>query len=348
MIKKLLSSTLLITWLLLGSFWYCADSYTCSYQWMVNDVANYYWNKTTYYLSNCNNVGPYYDCTVFVDLSNTNWNCYQIWWFDLNYFDYVDITVDNYSSYVNFSNSNNNLDKLNGYMVCNPNRLMVQGRVNSYVPDLPYTITVFPESYLTNYSYTYNCPTCNTSSLENQLSSCQTTLSGCMSDLYNTENDLSDALDEIDYLSWQLSSCQNNSQCDYSWYILESEITPWYCEVQFWLISPSDCPNSSWTGDIQWSSFWVNNFQVMWGRNIYLYIPDWLNWDYTYVDENLQIEVENEWDSEYIEWVIENQTTLPNKTDLNNIITGVLPLFIPGLVIILFLYFIFRFIKKIF
>lgn len=341
MIKKLLSSTLLITWLLLGSFSYWVDSYTCSYQWIINGVSNKYWVPNTNYIYNCNDLWGIYDCNVYTNVSVSNWTCYQFSWFDLNSYTDVNLTFDFGSTYITFSYNNNNLNMLNGYMVCNPSRISINWRITTYNPSPSFIITEIQESSLLNYSETYTCPTCNTSSLENQLSSCQTTLSGCMSDLYNTENDLSDALDE-------LASCQNSSQCDYSWYILESEITSWYCEVQFWLISPSDCPNSSWSGDIMWSSFWVNNFQVMWGRNIYLYIPDWLNWDYTYVDENLQIEVENEWDSEYIEWVIDNQTTLPNKTDLNNIITGVLPLFIPGLVIILFLYFIFRFIKKIF
>lgn len=346
MIKKLLWSTLLITWLLLGSFSYWVDSYTCSYKWIVNSVASQ-WISTTYYLTNCNNLWSYYDCSIFVDVSTTNWNCYQIWWFDLSYYDDINLSVELGWSNISFSKYNNNLDQLNGYTVCNPSRLMIQGRANSYVPDLPYTITSFPEYVLTNYSYTYTCPTCNTSSLENQLSSCQSTLSGCQSYLYDTENDLADALDEIDNLSWQLASCQNSSQCDYSWYILENEITSWYCETRFNLISPSDCP-SSWSWDIQRSSFWVNNVQVMGWRNIYLFMPELFTWDYTYVEWDLQIDVENEWDPEYIEWIIENQTTLPNKTDLNNIITGIIPLFVPWLIIILFIYFIFRFIKKIF
>jgi len=339
MIKKLLWSTLLITWLLLGSFSYWVDSYTCSYNTVVNGAFQYS-NQDFLYANSCNDFWWIYDCQGSSNISNSSNYCYK---FNIDLYNYtnVEITIDNWNSYDRFSYYDWNLGALEDYVLCSPRALYVNFRWQSSVNSFVISYEYIPISSLYSYSYTYTCPTCNTSSLENQLSSCQSTLSGCMSDLYNTENDLSDALED-------LQSCQNNSQCDYSGYILESEITPWYCEVEFWLISPSDCPNSSWTGDIMWSSFWVNNFQVMWGRNIYLYIPDWLDWDYTYFDENLQIEVENEWDSEYIEWIIENQTTLPNKTDLNNIISGVLPLFIPGLVIILFIYFIFRFIKKIF
>ena len=344
--KKLLSLFIVLFWLTSFSYW--VDSYTCSYKWIVNEVSNYYWSSTTYYFSNCNDLGGYYDCNVFADLSTLAWNCYQIWWFDLNYFQSVNLTLDYGANHINFSNYYNNLDQLNGYMVCSPSRFYFQGRVETYFPNWSYTITIFPESYLTNYSYTYNCPTCNTSSLENQLSSCQTTLSGCMSDLYNTENDLADAFDEIDYLSWELASCQNSSSCDYSWYILESEITTWYCETRFNMIEPSDCPNSSWSWEIMWSSFRVNNFQVMWWRNIYLYIPEWLDWSYTYVDENLQVEVENEGDEEYIQSVIDINSYRPTSEDFTSVFVSGLTLIMPYIVIVLFIIFIRKFIKKIF
>jgi len=311
MIKKLLSSLLLITWLLLGSFSYWV-SYTCSYEWIVNSVARQ-WTSTTYSLQNCNYNWNYYDCNVFVDLSISQWNCYQIWWFDLSLYDYIDLNLDMGWNYISFSKSYNNLDQLDWYTVCNPSRFMFQGRVNSYYPDLSFTITTFPEYLLTNYSYTYTCPTCQECQECQECPSCPSV---------NT---------------WEILSG----------YILESEITTWYCETRFNMIEPSDCP-SSWTWDIIWSSFWVNNRQVLWWKNIFLYLPDFLNWDYTYIDEDLEINVENEWDYEYMQWVIDNQTTTPNKTDLNNIITGIIPLFIPWLIIILFIYFVFRFIKKIF
>lgn len=344
--KKLLSLFIVLFWL--TSFWYCADSYTCSYQWIINQVSQSYWISTIYYSDSCNDLGGFYDCNFYGNVSTSNWNCYIFWWLDIYNFSDVNLMVDLGSSYINFSYNNNNVDKFNGYMVCNPARIMIQGRVYSPYTNPSFTVTTIPEDYLTNYSYTYTCPTCNTSSLENQLSSCQSTLSGCQSDLYNTENDLADALDEIDYLSWQLSSCQNSSNCDYSWYILESEVTQNYCEVKYNLITPSDCPNSSWSWEIMWSSFRVNNFQVMWWRNIYLYIPEWLDWSYTYVDENLQVEVENEGDEEYIQSVIDINSYRPTSEDFTSVFVSGLTLIMPYIVIVLFIIFIRKFIKKIF
>ena len=53
-------------------------------------------------------------------------------------------------------------------------------------------------------------------------------------------------------------------------------------------------------------------------------------------------------DTAYIDWIITTQKTLPDKQDFNNTISWLLPLFVPWLVIIACLYFIFRFIKKVF
>lgn len=309
--KKLLSLFIVLFWL--TSFWYCVDSYTCSYKWIVNDVARN-WISTTYYSTNCNNFWPYYDCNIYVDISTSNWNCYQIWWFDLSYYDDINLNVEMGWNYISFSKNYNNLDQLNGYTVCSPSRLMIQGRVYAYVSDLPFTVVSFPESALTNYSYTYTCPTCQECQECQECPSCPSV---------NT---------------WEMLSG----------YILESEITPWYCETRFNLISPSDCPNSSWSWDIQRSSFRVNNFQVMGGRNIYLYIPEWLNRDYTYVDENLQIEVENEGDEEYIQGIIDINSYRPSSEDFTNIFVSGLTLIMPYIVVALFIIFVWKLIKKIF
>lgn len=320
MIKKLLSSTLLITWLLLGSFWYCANSFTCS---MATIWEMAFSNSQTNYLSiNCQDMGggSFYcnwNQTIYDYYSNnyqTSNMCYLIGfeWYASS-FNQVDIRLGDYLHITN----PNDLSLLENYVVCNPRNLDFQINLN-YVWDLKfYFKQVYSSDYLW-FSYIYTCPSCDCPTCP-ECQECQECPS-CPS--VNT---------------WEILSG----------YILESEITPWYCEVQFWLISPSDCP-SSWTWDIMWSSFWVNNRQVLWWRNIFLYLPDFLNWDYTYIDEDLEINVENEWNYEYMQGVIDNQTTLPNKTDLNNIITGIIPLFVPWLIIILFIYFIFRFIKKVF
>lgn len=330
--KKLLSLFIVLFWLI--SFWYCADSYTCSYKWIISSVSNKYWIPDTIYLYNCNDLGGIYDCNVYTNVSVSNWNCYQFSWFDLNSYTDINLSFDLGSTYINFSYNNNNLDMLNGYMVCSPARIAIQWRITTYNPNPSFIITEIQESLIYNYSETYTCPTCNTSSLENQLSSCQSDLATATWSLATCQSDL--------------NTCQNSSNCDYSWYILESEVTQNYCEVRYNLIEPSDCPNSSWSWDIQRSSFRVNNFQVMGGRNIYLYIPEWLNRDYTYVDENLQIEVENEGDEEYIQGIIDINSYRPSSEDFTNIFVSGLTLIMPYIVVALFIIFVWKLIKKIF
>lgn len=317
MIKKiLLSLSVIIVWL--TSFWYCADSYTCSYKWIINDVSNTYWNKSTYYMTNCNNLWNYYDCSVFVDVSTSNWNCYQIWWFDLNYFSDVNITVENGWSYITFSNYNNNLDQLNGYIVCNPSRFMVQGRVNAYVPDLPFYITTIQESYIINYSYTYTCQSssCDYSSYENTINTLSWNLATCEWMYNRLETD-------YDLLSWNYNTCVSDlNSCMNNWWI-------------------------SW--DVQWSSLFINDDQVLWNKNIFINIP--FDYEYSYTNEWEDFELDIVWlnyDEDYIAWIITTQNSKPSKSDLNYIISSLLPLFVPWLVIILFIYFVFKFIKKAF
>ena len=201
--------------------------------------------------------------------------------------------------------------------------------------------------------YPYNLQDC--SSCQSDLSQCQSDYNTCKSSVNSLSWSFATCQSDLAIATWNLAicqsdlnTCQNSSQCDYSWYILESEITTWYCETRFNLIEPSDCPNSSWSWEIMWSSFRVNNFQVMGGRNIYLYIPEWLDWDYTYVDENLQIEVENEGDEEYIQGIIDINSYRPSSEDFTNIFVSGLTLIMPYIVVVLFIIFVWKLIKKIF
>ena len=150
---------------------------------------------------------------------------------------------------------------------------------------------------------------------------------------------------DFSFLVWDSSSCPDTWEI-LSWYILESEIDNLYCENN-WLCSLIN----SWDviGSWNWSSLYINDIQHESAPLINLTIPEEFEWDYT--NENDEFNLWISWynvDTEYIDWIIRNQTTLPNKTDFNNTISWLIPLFVPWLVIIASLYFIFRFIKKIF
>lgn len=134
--------------------------------------------------------------------------------------------------------------------------------------------------------------------------------------------------------------CPVCDECSYSWYILESEIDTNYC-VSNWL-----CPiqEFSW-----FSNLYVNDILFMPSAIYDLTIPEEFEFDYTWNENLLEIDIKGyNTDSDYIAWIISTQNNYPNDSYFNSIITDLVPKLIPWLVIILFIYFIFRFIKKIF
>lgn len=151
------------------------------------------------------------------------------------------------------------------------------------------------------------------------------------------------------YFTWQAipecEECPESPSCPstweiLSWYILESSIDSSYC-IWGWF-----CPiDSTWSN---WSSLFINWIQHESYPMINIDITDNVPWDYSINNDVFDLDVWEAYDQDFIDWVIDSQKTLPNKTDFNNTISWLIPLFVPWLVIILFLYFTFRFIKKIF
>ena len=123
------------------------------------------------------------------------------------------------------------------------------------------------------------------------------------------------------------------------------------CMLDYSLV-PADAVcswNSVNSWDISWSSLYINDIQHISSENIIITIPSEISWDYTWDDTNFELTIS--WynvDPEYIEWVINSQNALPTKDDLNNIVSYLIPLFVPWLIIILFIYFVFKLIKKVF
>ena len=102
-------------------------------------------------------------------------------------------------------------------------------------------------------------------------------------------------------------------------------------------------------GSWNWSALYINDIQHESAPLINLTIPEEFERDYT--NDSGEFNLWVSWynlDPAYIDWIITTQKTLPDKQDFNNTISWLLPLFIPWLVIIACLYFIFRFIKKVF
>lgn len=114
-----------------------------------------------------------------------------------------------------------------------------------------------------------------------------------------------------------------------------------YCWLN-WL-----CPEYTWSTMSELYINWINH---LWAPIINLTFPLEQSWDYNYTWDvmNINLSWENNVDYEYMDNIIRTQHSTPNNTDFNNTISWLIPLFIPWLVIILFIIFVFRFLKKIF
>lgn len=148
-----------------------------------------------------------------------------------------------------------------------------------------------------------------------------------------------------------LDNWYTQAQCESEYSLIpESSINSEYCEDRFNLIYPENCPSSWWTWDVNWSSFFVNSHQVQGAANVYLRLPEFLNWDYIYIDSwtTLEVNVENMWDEDYLNNILEVQTYHPSSEDFTQSFTWNLTLLMPYIIICLFVLFIWRLIRWIF
>ena len=179
------------------------------------------------------------------------------------------------------------------------------------------------------WSISSSCPTCPTCPSQYTSEECQTeywlvsswVLNECISDLDNCQS-------SITWYNNSLTSCSNNLN---------------NCTTNLNNCLVANC------GEVQWSALYINQIQHVSAPIINIDIPEEYNRTYTWDENSFDLTVE--WynvDYEYIDNIITTQKTTPNSVDFNNIVSGLIPLLIPWLAIILLLWFIFRFIKKIF
>ena len=103
------------------------------------------------------------------------------------------------------------------------------------------------------------------------------------------------------------------------------------------------------TGDVSWSALYIDEIQHVSAPVINISIPEEISWDYTWNDEEFNIVVNGyNVSGGYIQSIIDIQNATPNEEDFNNLVSNVLPLFVPWLFVVLFIYFVFRFVKKVF
>lgn len=176
---------------------------------------------------------------------------------------------------------------------------------------------LFYQIYFLNDLLNESVPCDEDLSCQSDLTTCQWNLSTCqwMYDRLETDFDL---------LEWNYNSCTSDLNT---------------CLQNWW---------SSWSGNIQWSSLFINNNQVLWNKNVYFNIPELYQYSYNNEWENAEIEVV--WivqDEEYLLWVINKLNYIPTTEDLSNVFSN-LGLFGSLLVVCLFVILVFYMIKKIF
>ena len=166
------------------------------------------------------------------------------------------------------------------------------------------------------------------------------------------------------------NSCDWNISVSYFWYSNSypyQNYTSLQCQTEYNLIpilsvdsnycisnnlcSSSDCPSYTWDLTPWVSNVWINDLFHPWAFNIIMNIPEEIDWDYAYTNSWQNMNIDVVWynvDYDYINDVVDTQNYKPSSSDLSSIVSQIIPLFVPWLCIILLLYFIFRFIKKIF
>lgn len=168
--------------------------------------------------------------------------------------------------------------------------------------------------------------------------------------------------------TWGSTSCPDCPFCDktslmfiHQWWdfvsLLNSSTWLYNLYLSNWL-DFSTTPIPEWQNvyitwyDLSWvisSELIINDIVHQSAPLINITIPEEFDWDYTWNVNEFTLDIKGfNVDTEYIDWIIRTQKTTPNNTDFNNIVSGLIPLLVPGLFIILFIYFIFRFIKKVF
>jgi len=150
---------------------------------------------------------------------------------------------------------------------------------------------------------------------------------------------------QVTKIKWSLMSSLE-CQSEYS-LIPVSSVDQNYCETNNLCPSCSVCPDWDWS----LTDLYINNILHVWAPTILMNIPEEIDWDYAYTSwwniMNIDVVGYNV-DYEKMQETIDIQNYKPSNEDLSNVITNVIPLFVPWLCIILLLYFIFKFIKKIF
>lgn len=154
------------------------------------------------------------------------------------------------------------------------------------------------------------------------------------------------------------STIQNNNQQECTWNIMTSlECQSEYSLIPISSVDSTYCESnnlcsSSWWGecepwDSNWSALYINDIQHLWKPIISIDIPEEIDRDYLSTDSQFNVDIIGyNVDYEKINTLVDLQSYKPSSDDFTKLISDNLPLILKYLLIVLFLFFVYKGIKK--
>ena len=167
-------------------------------------------------------------------------------------------------------------------------------------------------------------------------------------------NKINNLESNLDLCKSDLSECQNSS-CQSDLLQCQSDYTS--CSSSLWncWTSLNSCQNALWNcmqGNywtwINWSILNINWIEFPWKPLINVNIPDYITWDYSSTDANFDLNVGSGYDQDYIDSIISINSYRPTSEDFTNVFVSGLTLIFPYIVIVLFIIFVRKLIRRIF
>lgn len=130
-----------------------------------------------------------------------------------------------------------------------------------------------------------------------------------------------------------------------SWVSLSTDIVWDYIFSSDW-----SCSDNSWViiGSWDWSALFINWIQHEGKWIINVNIADWVVWDYSFNDDQFDLDIGSGYDQDYIDGVIDVQSYRPTSEDFTQTFVGGLILFTPYVIILLFVILVWKLIQRIF
>ncbi len=146
-----------------------------------------------------------------------------------------------------------------------------------------------------------------------------------------------DTLLETELPVMSLSECQS----EYNLIPIESVDTNYCVENEL-------CPVNECIWSWFWSNVYINDILHPWEENIFVNIPDYIQWDYSISSWDFNIYVWSWYDMDYMNSIIKINSYRPDSTDFTNIFVSGLTLIFPYIFVLLLIIFIWKLIKRIF